>query len=158
MQHGKSISGKRFRRLFSRAVPACALGLSILSLQGCSVIGGIVGRNMDEQEVRTKIIPVSDAASLHKGAMVYLTIPERETLKGRFESLSEQNGKRYIHLRIPDGQVRIGLGDVSEIAEDYRDNDKMVKGILIGGAVDLVIVGGSLWIYHEIEKRMVLVY
>ncbi|MDB5104592.1 MAG: hypothetical protein JWP91_2281 [Fibrobacteres bacterium] len=124
-----------------------------LCLSGCSVIGGVAGHARDDLETRTRIIDVKDAGSLRKGAMVYLTIPNRETMKGRFSSLTETNGRKYVNLRTPDGEARIGLADVSEIAEDLRDNDKLIKGLLIGGAIDLAIAGGAFWIYHEIQQH-----
>jgi hypothetical protein len=85
--------------------------------------------------------------------MVYLTIPNRETLKGRFAALSEKDGKQAIHLKTPDGEMKIGLADVTEIAEDYRDHDKLIKGALVGGFLDIVLIGGPLLLYYEISSR-----
>lgn len=130
----------------------CALPL-ICMLTGCTVIGGVVGHRKDVAENRTRIVPVAEAASLRKGATVYLTIPNRETLKGRFAEITEQEGRKYIHLKSPDGGMRIGLADVTEIAEDYRDHDKLIKGALIGGALDVVLIGGGAWLVHEINDR-----
>lgn len=131
--------------------------LSLLSLicifTGCTVIGGMVGHGKDVAENRTRIVPVAEAASLRKGATVYLTIPNRETLKGRFAEITEQEGRKYIHLKSPDGGMRIGLDDVTEIAEDYRDHDKLIKGALIGGALDAVLIGGAVWLFQEINDR-----
>ncbi|GEM_PF-3676652 len=126
---------------------------SALLLSGCSVIGGITGHARDDQESLTKIIPIAEAGTLRKGATVYLTIPNRETLKGRFTALTEQDGRKYVNLKTRDGETKVGLGDVTEIAEDIRDNDKLVKGILIGGAVDVVVIGGGLLLYYEIQKH-----
>lgn len=122
-------------------------------LVGCSVIGGVVGHGKDVAENRTRIVPVAEAASLRKGATVYLTIPNRETLKGRFAELTEREGKKSILLKTPDGEMRIGLADVTEIVEDYRDHDKLIKGAIIGGALDIVLIGGTTWLIHEINNR-----
>lgn len=128
--------------------------LALLSqLIGCAVIGGVIGHGKDVAENRTRIVPVAEAASLRKGATVFLTIPNRETLKGRFAEISEREGKKSIHLKTPDGEMRIGLADVTEIVEDYRNHDKLIKGALIGGALDVVLVGGTAWLIHEINSR-----
>ncbi len=125
----------------------------IFMLTGCTVIGGVVGHGKDVAENRTRIVPVAEAASLRTGATVYLTIPNRETLKGRFAEITDQEGRKYIHLKSPDGEMKVGLADVTEIAEDYRDHDKLMKGLFIGGALDIVLIGGPIWLIHEITKR-----
>ncbi len=132
------------------------LSLALLTqLMGCTVIGGVVGHGKDVAESRTRIVPVAEAASLRKGATVFLTIPNRETLKGRFAALSERDGKQSIHLRTPDGEMKIGLADVTEIAEDYRDHDKLIQGACIGGLLDIVLIGGPIWLIHENNKRAI---
>lgn len=128
----------------------------LIPLMGCTVIGGVVGHGKDVAESRTRIVPVAEAASLRKGATVFLTIPNRETLKGRFAALSERDGKRSIHLRTPDGEMRIGLADVTEIAEDYRDHDKLIKGACIGSFLDIVLIGGTTWLVYEINQRAII--
>jgi hypothetical protein len=127
-------------------------------VSGCTVIGGIVGHNKDDRETRTQIVPVSDAATLRRGSMVYLTIPNQATLKGRFVSVNESGGRKTIALKTPDGETRMGLADVSEIAEDLRDNDKMIKGLIIGGAVDAILFGSALWLFLEIQDHTGTVY
>lgn len=126
-----------------------------ISISGCTVVGGAIGHGKDVRESGTRIVPIAEAATIRKGAMVYLTIQNSQTMKGRFHSLSAENGKPAIHLRTPDGDSRIGLGDVGEIAEDLMDHDKLVKGALIGGAVDALILGGGLWIYNESQNRSI---
>jgi hypothetical protein len=88
--------------------------------------------------------------------MVYLTIPDHQTIKGRFVSLIENGGngsRKIIEVKTPDGETRVGLADVSEIAEDLRDNDKLIKGAILGGVIDVILAGGALWIYLEIQDR-----
>lgn len=121
-------------------------------LTGCTVIGGVAGHGKDIAENRTRIVPAAEAASLRKGAMVYLTIPNRETLKGRFAALSEKDGKQAIHLKTPDGEVKIGLADVTEIAEDYRDHDKLIKGAVVGGFLDILLIGGSIMAIYIVSS------
>jgi hypothetical protein len=137
------------------ALHPCLLLCLPLILSGCSVLGGVIGHGKDVREAGTRIVPVAEAATLRKGAMVYLTIRNSQTMKGRFHSLSAENGKQAIHLRTPDGDSRIGLGDVAEIAEDLMDHDKAVKGALIGGAVDAFLLGGAFWIYNESQERSI---
>lgn len=87
---------------------------------------------------------------------MYLTIPNRQTIKGRFVSLIDDGGnggRKIIEVKTPDGETRVSLADVSEIAEDLRDNDKLFKGAIIGGLVDAILAGGALWIYLEIEDH-----
>lgn len=162
MQHKSAVSAQSSaRRPLSlpdiRTVRStlCAIA-TIAQLMGCTVIGGAVGHGKDVAESRTRIVPVAEAASLRKGAMVYLTIPNRETLKGRFAELSERDGKQSIHLKTPDGDMKIGLADVTEIAEDYRNHDKLIKGALIGAVVDAVLIGGTTWLVYEINRRAII--
>jgi hypothetical protein len=42
---------------------------------------------------------------------------------------------------------------VGEIAEDLRDNDKLIKGVIIGGLVDAILAGGALWLYLGIQDH-----
>lgn len=127
--------------------------LACLVLSGCTVIGGYVGYQKDSLEVQTRIVPVPEAATLRKGSMVFLTIPNQETMKGRFQSLSSENGKQSIHLSNPDGESRIGLGDVTEIVEEYRDNDKLIKGTAIGVFVDAALLGSFIWFIRAMDER-----
>lgn len=137
-----------------RSVFLALTAFALLSqLMGCTIIGGAVGHGKDVAETRTRIVPAAEAATLRKGATVYLTIPNRETLKGRFAALTEKEGKKSIHLKTPDGEMKIGLADVTEIAEDYRNHDKLIKGALIGGVLDIVLIGGPIWLIHEINGR-----
>jgi hypothetical protein len=136
-----------------RLVAASIAAFAWATLSTCTVIGGVVGHAKDDRETRTRIIPVSEAATLRRGAMVYLTIPDREPLKGRFVSLEENGGRKTIGLRTPDGETRLGLADVGEIAEDLRDNDKLIKGLIIGGLVDAILAGGALWLYLDIQDH-----
>ena len=145
-----SVTGRRTALCAIRTLGALAL---FSLLMGCSIIGGVVGHGKDLEENRIRIVPVAEAASLRKGATVFLTIPNRETLKGRFAALSEREGKMSIHLKTPDGEMQIGLADVTEIAEDFRDHDKLIKGAFIGGLLDIVLIGGPIWLYHEINSR-----
>lgn len=141
-----------FHSVFS-ILAALALSLALFfQLTGCTVIGGVVGHGKDIAESRTRIVPTAEAVSLRKGATVYLTIPNRETLKGRFSALSEKDGKQAIHLKTPDGEVKIGLADVTEIAEDYRDHDKLIKGAVVGGFLDILLIGGSFILYYAISS------
>ena len=140
-----------------RSVFLALTAFALLSqLMGCTVIGGVVGHGKDVAETRTRIVPAAEAATLRKGATVYLTIPNRETLKGRFAALSEKDGKKAIHLKTPDGEMKIGLADVTEIVEDYRNHDKLIKGALIGGFLDIVLIGGTTWLVYEIIDRPVI--
>ena len=153
MQHKSAVPIRSaFPNLGSFALPLVLSFALLTPLTGCTVIGGVVGHGRDVAESRTRIVPVAQAASLRKGATVFLTIPNRETLTGRFAALSERDGKKSIHLRTPDGEMKIGLADVTEIAEDYRDHDKLIKGALIGAAVDAVLIGGT-WLVYEINQR-----
>ncbi|MDQ3003242.1 MAG: hypothetical protein M3Y08_18535 [Fibrobacterota bacterium] len=145
----------RFRLRIHRTL-GIGLGFCIaLILSGCSVIGGVIGHRKDVHESTTRIVPSAEAATIRKGAMVYLTIQNSQTMKGRFHFLSAENGKPAIHLRTADGESRIGLGDVSEIAEDLMDHDKRIKGLLIGAAVDAIILVGGFWIFNESQNRSI---
>jgi hypothetical protein len=144
-----------------RHLPAAGFVALAGTLSACSVIGGVVGHVKDDRESRTQIIPVSEAATLRRGAMVYLTIPNHETIKGRFVSLignGENGDRKFIEVKTPDGETRVGLADVSEIAQDLRDNDKLIKGVIIGGVIDVILAGGALWLYLEIQDRFTPVY
>jgi hypothetical protein len=159
MQHKSVVSARSLARRSQsaprRRTALWTVGLLVLfsQLVGCTIIGGVVGHGKDVAENQTRIVPVAEASSLRKGATVYLTIPNRETLKGRFAALSEKDGKTSIHLKTPDGEVKMGLADVTEIAEDYRDHDKLIKGALVGGLLDIVLIGGPLWLLYEINSR-----
>jgi hypothetical protein len=142
-----SATGRRIA-LWILAAPAL-----FSQLMGCSVIGGVIGHGQDVAENRTRMVPVAEAASLRKGATVYLTIPNRETLKGRFAEIVEKDGRKSIRLKTPDGEMKVGLADVAEIAEDYRDHDKLIRGALIGGLLDIVLIGGPIWLYYEVNGR-----
>jgi hypothetical protein len=141
-----------------RLAAASIAALAWFMFSACTVIGGVVGHAKDDRETRTRIVPVSEAATLRRGAMVYLTIQNRETLKGRFVSLIENGDRKSIEVKTPDGETRVGLADVSEIAEDLRNHDKLIKGLLIGGAVDVILAGSALWLYLEIQDRITPVY
>ena len=161
MHHKSAVPIRSAFPLPGSPAPAFALSLVLslvllTQLMGCTVIGGVFGNIRDNQESRTRMVPVAEAANLRKGSMVYLTIPNRETLKGRFAALSEKEGKKSIHLKSPDGEMKIGLADVTEIVEDYRNHDKMIKGALIGGMVDVVLIGGTTWLVYEINQRAII--
>jgi hypothetical protein len=160
MQHKSAVPIRSGFPYLGSLAPSFVLSLVLsfvllTQLMGCTVIGGVVGHGRDVAESRTRIVPVAEAASLRKGATVFLTIPNRETLKGRFTALSERDGKKSIHLRTPDGEMKIGLADVTEIAEDYRNHDKLIKGACIGGFLDIVLIGGPVWLIVESNKRAI---
>lgn len=53
--------------------------------------------------------------------MVLSKWQNNQAMKGHFHFLSTENGKPAIHLKTADGDSRIGLGEVSENAEDLMD-------------------------------------
>ena len=129
--------------------------LIAFAMQGCTVIGGVVGSARPDGPTRTRIVPRDEVAIVSRGTLVFATIPERETLRGRFREISDSAGKERMRLECEGGVVSIPLDSITELVEDLPPRTHIMEGLLIGAAIDLTLAAGAYWIYQETQKHIV---
>ncbi len=123
--------------------------------QGCTVIGGMVGSLRPEGPTRTRIVSAAEIRSLTPGTRVYATIPDRETLTGAFRGVSDSAGRSRLRMESIGAVVSIPLDSINELVEDIPARNHLVQGALLGAAIDVMLVGGTYWIYSENRKHIV---
>lgn len=131
------------------------LALSGCLFAGCTAIGATVGHIRDTDASRTRIVPRDQAAGIPEGTLVFATIPDRETLRGRFKGLDDSAGTRMLRVEAGGADVLVPLDQVTELVEEHHDRRHMWTGLWIGASVDLILIGGALWLYSQIQIRTI---
>jgi hypothetical protein len=128
-----------------------AVALAAGLCTGCAGIGATVGHIRDLETSRTRVVPRDQIASIPEGNLVFATIPDRETLRGRFHGVNGAPGA--MTLRVDD--VSVPLEQVTEVVEELHDHRRMWTGFWIGASVDLFLIGGAIWLYNEQQARAI---
>jgi hypothetical protein len=122
-------------------ITAC---LSALPLTGCTVIGGVIGAHRDAEILGTREVPISEVGGLASKTMVYATMKGREPLKGRLGEVSDSAGIRLLRMQTADGRESLPLDSLTDLVADVHSHGHLVGGLVIGAAIDVVLVGAVL--------------
>lgn len=127
----------------------------LLLLAGCAAIGGAAGHARDAERTRTRVVPAGEYASIPIGTLVFATIPERETLRGRFEGIDDSAGAKILRVETSGRHFGVPMDRVTELVEEAHGHRFMWTGIWIGASIDVFLLGSSLWLYTEIRDRSI---
>lgn len=140
-----------FRSLLPCLVPVLAAAL----LSDCALIGAAAGHARDQESSRTRVVPVDQAAAIPPGTLIFATIPDRETLRGRFRAIEDSAGHKLLKVDSEAVTVKVPLDQISELAEEVHDRRRFWTGLGIGASIDLLLIGSALWLYTEIQNRTI---
>jgi hypothetical protein len=113
--------------------------LSVLPLAGCTVIGGVIGAKQDREIIGTREVPPARAGDLAPKTLIYVSIPGRETIKGRFREVSDSAGARRLRMKTAGGRESVPLDSISDLVAEVREKGHLQKGLVIGAAIDIVV-------------------
>jgi len=125
----------------SHWIAAC---LCALPLAGCTVIGGTIGARRDAETIGTREVQPSKAGELASKTIIYATLPGREPAKGRFREASDSAGIHLLRMETAEGRESLPLDSVSDLVAEVRNHGHMMKGLVIGAAIDATLVGAAL--------------
>jgi hypothetical protein len=131
------------------------LALATCLLAGCTAIGATVGHIRDTETSRTRIVPRDQASGIPAGTLVFATIPDRETLRGRFRAVEDSSGTSLLRVESGGSDVRVPLDRVTELVEEIHDRRRMWTGLWIGASVDILLIGSAVWMYSEMQNRAI---
>lgn len=131
------------------------LALAGCLLAGCTAVGAGIGHIRDTETSRTRIVPRDQASGIPSGTLVFATIAERETLRGRFRAVDDSSGTKLLRVESGGADVRVPLDRVSELVEELHDRRRMWTGLWIGASVDILLIGMAAWLYSEIQNRAI---
>ena len=118
--------------------------LSVLPLAGCTVVGGVIGAKQDREIIGTREVPPARAGDLAPKTLIYVSIPGRETIKGRFREVSDSAGVRRLRMETAGGRESLPLDSISDLVAEVREKGHLQKGLVIGAAIDITVVGAVL--------------
>jgi hypothetical protein len=112
-----------------------------------------MGHARDAEVARTRIVPLSEAGHIPPGTLVYATIRDRETVKGRFRGMDDSAGEKHLRIEAEGTEQRIPMADVNEVAAEAPSHKYLGRGLMIGAAVDITLLGGGFFLLWEIQKH-----
>jgi hypothetical protein len=117
------------------------LCLCFLPLAGCTVVGGVIGAKRDREIIGTREVPPAQAGDLAPKTVIYVSIPGRETSKGRFREVSDSAGIRCLRMETTGGRESVPLDSISDLVAEVHEKGHLRNGLIIGGAIDIVVAG-----------------
>ncbi len=125
-----------------RALACTIAGLSVILLNGCTVIGGTIGMAMDDASTNRAqgLAGARMIDGVSVGDSIVLFMRDKEAIRGRVHSLSGAS----VGIRSPDGHVFwVRSNDVDRFRSDgtkyARARTSNSRGLIIGAGVGLVL-------------------
>lgn len=115
--------------------------LCLLPLAGCTVVGGVIGAKRDREIIRTREVPPARAGDLAAKTVIYVSIPGRETAKGRFRDVSDSAGIRCLRMETTEGGESVPLDSISDLVAEVHEKGNLRNGLIIGAAIDIAVAG-----------------
>jgi hypothetical protein len=122
----------------SRWLTVC---LGLLLLSGCTVVGGVIGAKRDREVIGTHEVPPDRAGDLAPKTVIYVSIPGRETAKGRYRDVSDSAGIRRLRMETAEGGESVALDSVSDLVAEVHEKGHLRNGLIIGAAIDIAVAG-----------------
>lgn len=125
------------------------IGVSLLSLNGCTAIGFGIGALSDADKTMSHKIANKLPSNIPKNCRLQIFLKNGQCQDGEFVTLiNQKEGGKYVEAILfydkpSNRHVSARISEIDSIVTRSRGNGKW-KGLIIGGIIDTIILAGVL--------------